>query len=154
MAFASPLSDSAPSASVPQNILPEAAHQIVKFVTSAIHRHGMILTEVNKHHCEQWVELVARLFLYDATDAERRSTCKLIRRHHNQVFCNIEAVLNFEKLIRNTADTHSNSNHTSVSANEKETELRANWEKLSSELTTTAHRRKPKNSAHTEAPVV
>jgi hypothetical protein len=126
-------------ATASERTLSAHVHRIVKFVTAAIHRHGMILTESNRHHCEQWVELVARLFLYDSSDSERQSTCKLIRRHHNQVMCNIEAVLNFEKLIRNTG-TSKHSSCTEQCAHE--TELRNDWEQFSAELTSATRRRK------------
>ena len=98
----------------------------------------MILTESNRHHFEQWVELVARYFLYDSSELERVGTRKLIRRHHHHVWRNIEAVISFERLVRSTAGKE-RPNMTDVHG--AESALRQEWELLSAEVVPAKRRR-------------
>lgn len=109
--------------------VPLEAHRIIKFITSAMYRHGMILTESNRHHLEQWTELIARFYLYDTTSTERRSTYRLMRRHHTKVWKNIEAIIRFELLVRNTKKPS-----TKIDAFEEE--LQADWMSLTNALRT------------------
>lgn len=87
---------------IPGTTLPVYAHRLILFFTTALHRHDMIFTVTHRHHVEQWVELVVRLYWYDTTPAACHQTYKLLQPHHTTVWKNALAVMSFEHLIRNT----------------------------------------------------
>ena len=106
----SPSSPSTPSVGIPHLCtappttppLPDCAHRLLLFFTTALHRHDLIFTDTNRHHVEQWVELLARFYLYDTTPATRHATYTLLQRHHTHVWKNAQAVMSFEQLLRHT----------------------------------------------------
>lgn len=73
---------------------------MVQLVTAALYKHEIIFTDAHTHHLEQWVELIARYYLYDRTTAERRLTHSRIRKHHGHVWKSILAVYEFEALLK------------------------------------------------------
>ena len=86
----------------PHAEFPLCAHRLLWFLTSSLHRHDLIYTSTNRHHVEQWVELVVRFYLYDRTKRDRRATYKLLQRHHEHVWKSAVTVFGFEQVLRST----------------------------------------------------
>jgi len=129
-----------PSEIVVRPDTPAEVGRCLSFLTVALYRHGVLITTSNRQHIEQWVELIVRFFFYDTTTLQRHKTYKQIQRHHSHVFKNAEAVMGFERVIRNqwtdTMKTH-------------EQQFRKDWSALSS-LLRSASRRQRRNVPTTQ----
>lgn len=118
---------STPGTPVPLNALhlvPPHAHRLILFLSTALYRHDLIFTQTNRHHVEQWLELVARYYLFDRSATERRCTWKMVQKHHTHVWKNAEAVIQFEQILRNKK---------TAQMQRHEDQLREDWKTLTTE---------------------
>lgn len=84
---------------VAKRLLPDYAHELVKFFSSSLYMQDTIFTKNSRRNTEQWIELVVRFYVYDTTKKQKNTTYQQLKKLQSKVYEMMKCAFQFEGLL-------------------------------------------------------